>query len=178
MGSNANRKKRAGQATQAAPSTNRNALYMLGGAGLALVALLALGVFVWPQLTGANVAAPADAPVAEAASVDITNLPLEVSIDDAYALREDGAFILDVRTVQEWEVDGHIPDATLIVLDDLPTRVDEVPRDEPVVIICRSGNRSAVARDILLDAGFTNVTSVAGGMNQWKVAGYEYVTGP
>lgn len=174
MGSNANRKKRTAQAAQAAPATNRNALYMLGGAGLALVALLVLGVFVWPQLTGGNVAAPA----AAAASVDITNLPLEVSIDDAYALREEGAFILDVRTVQEWEVDGHIPDATLIVLDDLPARIDEVPRDEPVVIICRSGNRSAVARDILRDAGFTNVTSVAGGMNQWKVAGYEYVTGP
>jgi len=43
--------------------------------------------------------------------------------------------------------------------------------------VCRSGNRSKQGRDILLDAGFTQVTSMAGGLNEWKAAGYPTITG-
>jgi rhodanese-related sulfurtransferase len=45
------------------------------------------------------------------------------------------------------------------------------------VVVCRSGNRSAEGRDILLDNGFTQVTSMAGGMNEWAAGGYETATG-
>lgn len=98
-------------------------------------------------------------------------LPLEVSVEEAHQLVEEGAFLLDVRTQEEWD-DFHAPQATLIPLDELPNRVNEVPADQDVVVICRSGNRSQTGRDILLDAGFTNVTSTAGGMNAWAAAGY------
>lgn len=104
-------------------------------------------------------------------------LPLEVSVQQAYELRESDAFILDVRTQEEWEA-GHIPGATLIPLDELEARLDEVPAGEEIVVICRSGNRSAVARDILLQSGFEAVTSVAGGFNQWIANGYPSVIGP
>ena len=107
---------------------------------------------------------------------DTTSLPLEVSVSEAYQMRESGAFMLDVRELSEWEV-AHIPDATLIPLGELQTRMSEVPKDQEVVIVCRSGNRSAQARDILLNAGFTNVTSMAGGMNQWISNSYEVETG-
>jgi rhodanese-related sulfurtransferase len=98
-------------------------------------------------------------------------LPREVSVEEAYQLVEEGAFLLDVRTQEEWD-ELHAPQATLIPLDQLPARVNEVPADQDVVVICRSGNRSQTGRDILLDAGFENVTSTDGGMNAWAAAGY------
>ncbi len=104
------------------------------------------------------------------------NLPSNVTVEEAYHLRQEGAFMLDVRRIDEWE-QGHIPGATLIPLDELGSRLDEVPRDQPVVVVCRSGNRSSQGRDILLDAGFTQVTSMDGGMNSWQAMGYETISG-
>ncbi len=104
-------------------------------------------------------------------------MPPMINTQNAYQKYQDGAFLLDVRTPEEW-VDYHAPDTTLIPLDELEARVNEVPQDQEIVVICRSGNRSQVGRDILLAAGFTNVTSVAGGLNGWKDAGYPIVTGP
>jgi rhodanese-related sulfurtransferase len=105
------------------------------------------------------------------------SLALEVSVDQAHQMRSDGAFMLDVREPDEWN-SGHIPGATLIPLGQLPDRVNELPVDQKIVVVCRSGNRSATGRDILLNAGFDQVTSMAGGMNQWAAKGYEIVTGP
>ena len=99
------------------------------------------------------------------------SLPMEINVEEAYQLVEDGAFLLDVRTQEEWD-EFHAPQATLIPLDELASRVSEVPSDQEIVVICRSGNRSQVGRDTLLDAGFTSVTSVDGGMNEWRSAGY------
>ncbi len=121
-------------------------------------------------------AAPPTAPVASAPAGTVAALPSEVSVADASALRDDGAFILDVRQPDEWAA-GHIPDATLIPLGELAARVAEVPKDRQVVVVCRSGNRSAQGRDILLGAGYPSVTSMAGGMNDWTAAGYETATG-
>lgn len=103
--------------------------------------------------------------------------PLEISVDEALAKRDAGVFILDVRQPEEWN-EFHVPDSTLIPLGELAARVDELPQDQEIVIVCRSGNRSAQARDILLEAGFTQVTSMAGGLTQWKAAGYPTITGP
>ncbi len=98
-------------------------------------------------------------------------LPTNISVDEAYAMYQDGAFVLDVREPSEWN-EFHAPGATLIPLGELAARVDELPRDRPIVVVCRSGNRSQQGRDILLDAGFTNVTSMDGGLNAWRTAGY------
>ena len=98
-------------------------------------------------------------------------LPAEITVEEAYQLVEDGAFLLDVRTPEEWD-DFHAPQATLIPLDELESRVNEVPTNQDVVVICRSGNRSQVGRDILLNAGHPSATSVDGGMNAWRSAGY------
>ncbi|MEL7644663.1 MAG: rhodanese-like domain-containing protein [Anaerolineaceae bacterium] len=104
-------------------------------------------------------------------------LPREVSVQEAAALREEGAFILDVREPNEWE-QGHIEGATLIPLGQLLQRSGELPADQTIVVVCRSGNRSAQGRDILETAGFKSVTSMAGGMNDWQAQGYPVVTGP
>jgi rhodanese-related sulfurtransferase len=97
-------------------------------------------------------------------------LPREITVQQAASMRDAGAFILDVREPSEW-ADFHIPNATLIPLGQLEARVKEVPAGKDVVVVCRSGNRSATGRDILLKAGFTRVTSMTGGVTQWKVAG-------
>lgn len=143
-------------------------------------ALVLLGALV---VTGCapQAAADVDRPASDAASVtaqpgQLAALPAEVSVDEASRLRDAGAFVLDVRQPEEW-ASGHIPDATLIPLGELATRIAEVPSDRQVVVVCRSGNRSAQARDILLDAGHPSVTSMAGGMNDWTSAGYPTTTG-
>jgi rhodanese-related sulfurtransferase len=104
-------------------------------------------------------------------------MPPEISVEEAVAKQQAGAFLLDVREPSEWN-DAHIAGATLIPLGELQSRVNELPKDQEIVVVCRSGNRSAQGRDILLNAGFDQVTSMAGGLNQWKAAGYPTVSGP
>ena len=98
-------------------------------------------------------------------------LPPEVDVNTAYSMYQDGAFVLDVREQSEWD-EYHAPGTTLIPLGELASRLDEVPRDRQIVVVCRSGNRSQQGRDILLAAGFTQVTSMDGGLNQWRSSGY------
>lgn len=118
------------------------------------------------------------APVAPpAAAVSKATLPAEISIQEAAAQRDAGAFILDVREPSEWN-EFHVPGSTLIPLGQLQARVNEVPKDKPVVVVCRSGNRSKPGRDILKQAGFENVTSMNGGLTQWKNEGLPTVSGP
>jgi rhodanese-related sulfurtransferase len=100
-----------------------------------------------------------------------SGLPAVISISQAYEAYQDGALVLDVRTQEEWDV-LRIPETTLIPLEQLPNRVEELPKNQEIVVICRSGNRSQVGRDILLEAGFKKVTSVNGGVNAWATAGY------
>ena len=108
---------------------------------------------------------------------DRSGIPAEISVQEAYAKREAGAFILDVRQPEEWE-QVHIPGATLIPLGDLPDRLSEVPGDQEVVVVCRSGNRSQEGRDILKKAGYEQVTSMKGGIKEWQAAGYPTLSGP
>ncbi len=134
-------------------------------AGLAVLAVIAISAFLFLQKDRASPA------------VSALNLPAEVSVSEAAEKREQGAFILDVRQPEEWQ-EYHIPNSTLIPLGDLPARLNEVPKDQEVVVVCRSGNRSQSGRDILLNAGYDNVTSMSGGLKQWSASGYETVSGP
>lgn len=94
----------------------------------------------------------------------------EVNVDEAYQMYQEGVFVLDVRTQEEWD-EYHAPNTTLIPLDQLPARLSELPKDREILVVCRSGNRSQQGRDILLDAGFT-ATSMAGGLREWYAKGY------
>ena len=151
----------------------RRALAVLVLGAAALVAACSPAA---PAASSSPSAPAASAPAASAPAGSLQALPADVSVAEALALREAGAFILDVRQPDEWAA-GHIPDATLIPLGDLPARIAEVPKDRQVVVVCRSGNRSAQGRDILLGAGRPSVTSMAGGMNDWAAAGYPTATG-
>ena len=130
---------------------------------------LALLIVAALALVGCGTA-PTSAP-----TIDRAALPLEVSVAEADDLREAGALMLDVREPSEWAT-GHIEGATLISLGELEARLDELRSDRDIVVVCRSGNRSAQGRDILLAAGFPSVTSMAGGMTDWIAAGLPVTT--
>ncbi len=100
----------------------------------------------------------------------------EVTVEEAAKLRDSGAFMLDVREQSEWD-QFHIPGATLVPLGTLPDKLDTLPKDKDIVVVCRTGRRSAEARDILLKAGFTNVTSMAGGVTDWQSKGFPVESG-
>lgn len=104
------------------------------------------------------------------------SLPAFVSVDEAYQMYAEGTFVLDVRTVEEWN-EYHAPNTTLIPLNELAARMNELPKDQPILVVCRSGNRSQTGRDILLGAGF-NATSMNGGLSAWRDSGYPIVSGP
>jgi rhodanese-related sulfurtransferase len=98
-------------------------------------------------------------------------LPTEISAGQAYEKYQQGAFFLDVRTQEEWD-QGHIAKSTLIPLDSLQARLNELPRDQDIVVVCRSGVRSKEGTAILRQAGFTHVTCMTGGLQAWVAAGY------
>lgn len=106
-----------------------------------------------------------------------TPYPAEISVAQAAVKRDAGAFFLDVREPSEWS-QAHIPGSTLISLGELEKRVNEVPRDKEIVVVCQSGTRSKAGRDLLINAGFTQVACMQGGLNEWKAAGYPTVAGP
>ena len=92
----------------------------------------------------------------------------EIDIAELVRRRQQGAVVLDVRQPQEFE-EAHVPGAVLIPLDELPDRVDEVP-DGDLLVICRSGGRSAKAIEFLETRG-RSATNVAGGTLAWIDAG-------
>lgn len=99
----------------------------------------------------------------------------EVSIDQFAAAKANGAFILDVREPAEY-VQGHVAGAELIPLGEVPQRIAALPTDQPVYVICASGNRSLRASEHLRAAGL-DAHSVSGGTAGWIRAGHPVVTG-
>lgn len=101
----------------------------------------------------------------------------EMSVAAAHErLSEDmgDAVILDVRTAAEFGgSSGHVAGALLVPVDQLDAALSELGalRERPVIVICRSGNRSVVASRILCRAGFSDVHNLSGGMNAWLRAG-------
>ena len=91
----------------------------------------------------------------------------EVQSGDAARRIDRGeVFLLDVRNAAEW-AEGHIPQATHIMLGHLTDRLHEVPKDKPVLVQCRTGGRSAIAASILQAHGFDNVQNMLGGYEGW-----------
>lgn len=78
--------------------------------------------------------------------------------------------LLDVRTPEEF-ASGHIAGAQNIAIDTLAQHLGEVPKDQPVIVYCHSGNRSARAAQILQSAGYAQIYDL-GGVVQWQQAGF------
>jgi len=100
-----------------------------------------------------------------------------ISVLDAYDEYKADAFFLDVRSKEEW-ISYRIPNTNFIPLEELPQRIDEIPQNELIVIVCRSGNRSQQGRDYLIESGYTNVFSMAGGIKSWMNMDFPIEEGP
>ncbi len=81
------------------------------------------------------------------------------------------AVVLDVREPDEYQA-GHVLNARLIPLGKLRERIAELEKhkDQPIVVVCRSGNRSGTACAMLGKQGFTQAYNLAGGMMAWQKA--------
>ncbi len=99
----------------------------------------------------------------------------EVTTDELAAALDSGAYVLDVRRDEEF-AEKHVPGVVLIPMDQLGARVDELPTDREVWVICAVGGRSLKAATALRGAGIDAV-SVAGGTNKWVEEGRPFDTG-
>jgi hydroxyacylglutathione hydrolase len=97
----------------------------------------------------------------------------EASPDELRARPSDAA-VVDVREPEEF-ASGHVPGAVNLPQADLATRLDEVPRDRPVFVICQGGFRSLRAAQFLSQCGLADVASVRGGTEAWRAAGGELI---
>jgi phage shock protein E len=135
-----------------------------------VIALVAVGALL---LSNANTPAPVAtvstvAPVAVASGL-ISPEQYTSQFVDASAAHQ----LVDVRTPEEF-ASGHLPNAVNIPLQELSARLGEVATDEPVVLYCRSGNRSGQAAQLLAAEGFTQVLDL-GGIIAWEAAGLPVV---
>jgi len=122
---------------------------------LVLLSTLALGCLTNAPEEGGESIKYIDIPVSEA----------KIKVDSGEY------FILDVRTREEYDA-GHIAGSVLIPNEVLLNRLDEVPRDKPILVYCRSGRRGAISSQDLIDNGFSEVYNMEGGINEWQNAGY------
>lgn len=87
---------------------------------------------------------------------------------DIAGLQKD-TLLLDVRTADEYSL-GTLPNAINIPVDELRTRLSELPKDKPIVVSCAVGLRGYLAYRILTQHGFKNVKNLSGGYKTWSVA--------
>lgn len=99
----------------------------------------------------------------------------EIDVQELARRRAGGAVIIDVRQPDEYD-EAHVPGARLIPLGEVGQRLDEVPADREVLVICRSGGRSLKAAEVMAAAGRRPV-NVAGGTLAWIEAGEPVVQG-
>lgn len=94
----------------------------------------------------------------------------DVSPEEALpAVEKENAQFIDVRTTEEYAA-GHAKHTINIPLNELPSKLDLIDRDNPVYLICRSGNRSKKAAKILAENGFSHAINISGGTDAWSAA--------
>ena len=106
----------------------------------------------------------AKAEVAEATEMNVDSLKQRLDAGE-------DLFVLDVRRPQELEQEGMIEGSVNIPIDDLESRMAEVPKDKPLAIYCQAGGRASRAAAVLRENGYTEPIEY-GGISAWKEKGY------
>ncbi len=88
--------------------------------------------------------------------------------------RQKDLLVVDVRQPREWAA-GHIEGAIHIPGAEAPDRLDDIPRDKPIAVVCGSGYRSSAIASLLKNKGYGNVSNVLGGMGAWKKSRFKTV---
>jgi sulfur dioxygenase len=90
-------------------------------------------------------------------------------VDASTLTRVEGGLVVDVRTPEELVGElGHFPGAVLAPLHELKRRAQDWPRDNPVLVVCRTGRRSYQGCRLLAEMGFSDVSNLSGGMTAWR----------
>ena len=76
--------------------------------------------------------------------------------------------LLDVRTPEEY-ASAHLPNAVNLPLDEIEERIHEVSRNQPIIVVCASGGRSAMVAEYLDSIGYGNVQNLLGGTMTWQI---------
>jgi adenylyltransferase/sulfurtransferase len=94
--------------------------------------------------------------------------PLEISVTELNEKFQRGErpVLIDVREPYEYEI-AQIPHAKLIPMDEIPAHLSELPRDEEIILHCRSGMRSQKVLEYLQSQGYTNLKNLKGGILAW-----------
>ena len=87
---------------------------------------------------------------------------------------EEKPLIVDVREIEEFDA-GHIDGAFLAPLATVTEKLSNVAKDREIVLVCRSGRRSAKAYSELAKRGYTRLFNLEGGMLSWEKSGYRVV---
>jgi glyoxylase-like metal-dependent hydrolase (beta-lactamase superfamily II)/rhodanese-related sulfurtransferase len=94
----------------------------------------------------------------------LSSYPVTSALATARAMaRGEAPHLLDVRYPQEWRDDGTVTGAIELSIGDLASRLDELPRDAPITVMCKSGSRASIAASMLDAAGFDVRVMAAGG---------------
>jgi len=106
----------------------------------------------------------------------------EISVTELRNARESGEsfYLLDVRTLPEFEAGRLSFTDALIPYDQLPKHLNQLPDDRTTEIycFCRTGNRSGIATEFLRAMGYRNARNVQGGIVDWVDCGWEIESGP
>ena len=105
----------------------------------------------------------------ESAGLPVSGAGL-IDVSAATRLLADGASIIDVREPDEF-ASGHVEGAIHVPLGSLSQRLDEVPEDRPVIVVCAAGSRAASGVSVLERAGRKSLFDLQGGMAAWHDSG-------
>jgi len=89
---------------------------------------------------------------------------------DSDYFKKNNHVLIDVRTPAEFQ-SGHIQGAKNMPLNDFSQKLDKLPKNKPIIVVCRSGSRSGSACRMLLNAGYDNIFNLRGGTMRWRMAG-------
>jgi peroxiredoxin family protein/rhodanese-related sulfurtransferase/TusA-related sulfurtransferase len=104
----------------------------------------------------------------------MNKLNTKLSVKEMHDADRNAVTIIDVRTPEEFEM-GAIDGAKNIPLDEISSRMKEIPKDKPVYVYCASGHRGAQALEILVKKGYKNVKNLTGGYSAYSLT-YEHKT--
>lgn len=93
-----------------------------------------------------------------------------IDVKEAKEMMQNGAVVIDVREPHEYSA-GHVPEATLIPVNTVYSRREELPKDKDLIFVCAVGQRSALAAEMAAAAGLTRLYNLEGGTEAWINSG-------
>jgi rhodanese-related sulfurtransferase len=100
----------------------------------------------------------------------------QISVNELSNVINEGSLLIDVRDPEE-HTTARVPQAVSIPLSSVPDRLEEVPTDGPVYVICAKGGRSQMAAEFYAQQGVQAI-NVTGGTDAWLKAGHKHLSGP